>query len=145
MCIPMVTCSSMRGHQISSPMASLMQDTMYKLHHHTLHYCSNSMRMYHTQSHRGVSCTCWIRAIVFFFSRFSYQYVTLDSGFNMGLNGGDHFTTSWSNSNILKFVKVLNKPRVVCIVPNMSQTLTFQLIDCLTPNSNSFVLNIPMC
>jgi hypothetical protein len=59
----------------------------------------------------------------------------------MGLNGGDHFTTSSSNSNILKFVKVLNEPRVACIVPNTSQTLTFQLIDCLTPNSNSFVLN----
>ncbi len=59
----------------------------------------------------------------------------------MGLNGGDHFTTSWSNSNKFKLVKILNKLRVAYIVPNMSQTFTFQLIDCLTPDSNSFVLN----
>jgi hypothetical protein len=72
------------------------KDTMYKLHHDTLHYCSNSTRgiilnhivMFHVLVELE-QLFSWVQ-----FNHFSYQFVTLDSGFHMGLNGGDHFTTS---------------------------------------------------
>jgi hypothetical protein len=44
--------------------------------------------------------------------------------------------TNSSNFNKLKFVKVLNKPRIAHIVMN-----TFWSTDCPTLNSNSFALD----
>ncbi len=41
------------------------------------------------------------------------------------VDDGDHYATNSSNFDKLKFVKVLNKLGVVCIVANTSQTTRY--------------------
>lgn len=55
----------------------------------------------------------------------------------MGLDGGGHSSLNFDKQ---KFVKVLNKPRMACVVLNTFQTPTFWFINCSTLGSNSFAL-----
>jgi hypothetical protein len=67
--------------------------------------------------------------------------VGVTSGLNMDLMVGITKVANFLNSCKVKFVRVLNKLEVVCIVANTFQTPMVWSIDCLAPDLNSFELN----
>lgn len=126
MCIPRVIHSSTIHHQIPSPMASLIHNAMK---------ITSSHITFLPQFYRN-GCCCGFNLVG---HPITMKASLMDLAWAQMV--GITHAVDLSNSNKVKFVKILNKHGVVHYVTIASQTPSFQSIDCPTICSNSFALN----